>query len=233
MKGRAQGFFVTGTGTDVGKTYVSRLLVEGLSRTRPVSYMKPVQTGCERQMNSPLCAPDFEYVKKSGVLIMGDHRMHVPYRFAPACSPHLAARLARTRISLRRIISCFDKIRNLPGMDGGCVVVEGAGGALVPLGPSESMVHLMRRLGIPAIIVTTPGLGTLNHTFLTMCALASADVRVAGLIVNNRRHCLGDYIYRDNMKTLRGFANGIPVVEVKHGSGCTGSLRRFCDEIVR
>jgi len=232
MKSRVQGFFVTGTGTNVGKTYASRLLAEGLSRRGPVSYMKPVHTGVARPKNALMFAPDFEYVKKSGVLVAGDHRLHVPYCFAPACSPHLAARLARTKILLPHIVACFDKIGSLPGMENGCIVVEGAGGVLVPLGPSESMIHLMRRLRIPAIVVTMPCLGTLNHTFLTMCALASADVAVAGLIVNNRHNCREDYVYRDNVKTIRAFAGGIPVVELGYGRG-RAALREFCDDIVR
>jgi dethiobiotin synthetase len=229
----ARGFFVTGTDTGVGKTFVSRLLVEALSRRGPVSYMKPVQTGCKAYKGSGLLAPDFEYVKKWGMLVLGPEEIHVPYRFVPACSPHLAARFARRKISLPRIGICLDKIAKLPMMRGGCVVVEGAGGVLVPLGPSESMIHLMVRLGLPVVLVATPGLGTLNHTFLTMCALASAGLRCAGLVVNCAKPCLRDFIHRDNVRTLRAYASAVPVLEIRRGASCSGDVVEFCNEILR
>jgi dethiobiotin synthetase len=195
--------------------------------------MKPVQTGCKAHKGSGLLAPDFEYVKKCGRLVLASEHIHVPYRFRPACSPHLAARLARRKILLPRIGACLDKISKLPLMRGGCVVVEGAGGVLVPLGPSESMIHLMVRLGLPVVLVATPGLGTLNHTFLSMCALASADLRCAGLVVNCAKPCLRDFVHRDNVRTLRAYASAVPVLEVRHGASCTDNVVEFCNEIVR
>ncbi|HMD69068.1 MAG TPA: dethiobiotin synthase, partial [Chitinivibrionales bacterium] len=140
MKSMSRGFFVTGTGTDVGKTFVSRLLIEALACFVPVSYMKPVQTGCGPRKSATLRAPDFEYVKKSGRLVLGPDRHHVPYRFVHACSPHLAARRARSQVSILKIKRSLDMIQSLPGMRGGCVIVEGAGGVMVPLGPATLMI---------------------------------------------------------------------------------------------
>lgn len=233
MKSKAHGFFVTGTGTDVGKTYVSRLLAKGFSRRGPVSYMKPIQTGCKTKKNGNLSATDFEYVKKSEVLVTGDDGLHVPYRFEPACSPHLASRIARKKISLFQINSCFARICLLPGMKNGCVLVEGAGGVLVPLDDSVSMVHLIMHLELPGILVTLPSLGTLNHTFLTLCALHSAGVPVAGVVMNNRENSPEDFIYRDNVKTVRSFIGNVPFLEIKHGAGSGGKVRNFCDELAK
>jgi dethiobiotin synthase len=233
MKNKTHGFFVTGTGTDVGKTYVSRLLVEGLSRRGPVSYIKPVQTGCKMKKNGSLSATDFEYVKRSGLLVTGDDELHVPYRFDPACSPHLASRIEGKKISLFQISVCFTRICMLPGMKNGCVLVEGSGGVLVPLDDSVSMVHLMMHLELPAILVTLAGLGTLNHTFLTLCALHSAGVPVAGVIMNNRENCPENFIYRDNVKTVRSFIGDMPFLEIKHGPGSGGKVRDFCDELAK
>jgi dethiobiotin synthase len=233
MKSKAHGFFVTGTGTDIGKTYVCRLLAKGFSRRGPVSYMKPVQTGCKAGKNGRLSATDFEYVKRSGLLETGDDEMHVPYCFKPACSPHLASRIERKKISLVHISACFARICMLPGIKNGCVLVEGAGGVLVPLDDSVSMAHLIMRLGLPVILVSLPGLGTLNHTFLTLCALHSADVPIAAVIMNNRENSPEDFIYRDNIKTIRSFIGNVPFLEIKHGAKSGGKVRAFCNELAK
>jgi dethiobiotin synthetase len=233
MKSKAHGFFVTGTGTDVGKTYVSRLLLKGFSHRGPISYMKPVQTGCKTGRNASLFAPDYDFVKRSGMLVTGDDDLHVPYRFKPACSPHLAARLMRKKISLSHICACIARIRMLPGMKNGCVLVEGAGGVLAPFDDSVSMVHLIILLRLPVILVTLAGLGTLNHTFLTLCALHSANVPLAGVIMNNRENCAEDFIYRDNSKTLRRFIGDVPFLEIKHGAGSGRKIKDFCDGLAK
>jgi dethiobiotin synthetase len=233
MRKKARGFFITGTGTDVGKTFVGRLLAQALSKKTSVSYMKPVETGCNTGKSGKLFGRDFQNVKRSGVLVTGDEGLHGPYRFEPACSPHLAARLGHKTISLSHIRACFDKIRMLPGMKNGCVLVEGAGGVLVPLGNSASMIHLILRLDLPVLLVILPGLGTLNHTFLTLCALQSADAAVAGVIMNNRENCPEDFVYRDNIKTVRGVIGKVPFLEIKHGAKCGGTIGKFCDEIAK
>jgi dethiobiotin synthetase len=233
MKNRTRGFFVAGTGTDVGKTFVSRLLIEALSKSLPVSYMKPVQTGCKVGKGSTLIAPDFEYVRKSGCVILDKGTIHVPYRFVPACSPYLATRLTHSQISMRKIKQSYDMIKKFPGMRAGCVIVEGAGGVMVPLGPSISMIHLMVQLRLPVILVTIPDLGTLNHTFLTLCAIEAAGVSCAGLIINNRHNVPKDFIYRDNVKTLRASARNIPVLELPYKSRRSKKIMEFCDELLR
>jgi dethiobiotin synthetase len=233
MNKKGKGFFITGTGTDVGKTYACRLLAGEFAKRTSVSYMKPVQTGCPELMNGSLLAPDFEVLKKSGILLTGEDELHVPYRFKPACSPHLAARLGRKKISLSHILACCNKIRMLPGMENGCVLVEGAGGVLVPLDDSTNMLHLMMHLGFPAIVVTVPSLGTLNHTFLTLCALHSANVSVAGVIINNREKSPEDFICRDNIKTIGRFIGTVPFLALKHGKSSNRKLKEFCDELAK
>jgi len=231
MGKRMRGFFITGTGTDIGKTFVARLLAEGISKTMPVSYMKPVQTGSKKGGNGQLAAPDFDAVKKCRVLVLGPDELHVPYRFLPACSPHLAARLARVKISLAKIKACCDRIGRLPGMTSGCVLVEGAGGVLAPLGPSVSTIHLIMKLRLPVILVTTPELGTLNTTFLSLCALASTEIPVAGIVINNKSDCPKDFIYRDNVREIRAQLK-VPVLETGYGVGCTKNVVEFCNELL-
>jgi dethiobiotin synthetase len=228
---KVKGFFITGTGTGVGKTYVCRVLADGFSNHHAVSYMKPVQTGCVRRKNGNLLAPDFEYVKKSNALVTGEDALHVPYRFMHACSPHLATRIAHEEISLKRVNDNLQKINGLFGKGGGCVLVEGAGGVLVPIGKSLSMVHLIMHLKLPVILVTTPALGTLNHTFLTLCALQSSGAVIAGVVMNNASKSAEDYIYKDNMKTIRSFLGPVPFFELKHRTIDNKKRAEFCNEL--
>jgi dethiobiotin synthetase len=226
-----RGFFITGTGTGVGKTFVSRVLAQAFSNRIPVSYMKPVQTGCLRKKDGRLVAPDFEYVKKGGFCVTGKDEIHVPYRFVPACSPHLAARMANKKISLKKIKEAHNAVAGLFDDRKGCVLVEGAGGVLVPLGASISMVHLIDLLRLPVILVTTPDLGTLNHTFLSICALASCGARLAGVVMNNPANVPEDYIYRDNRKTIQSFVRPALFLEIKHTGRHTVFAMEFCNEL--
>jgi dethiobiotin synthase len=233
MMKRAKGFFITGTGTGVGKTYVSRMLSLSFSRHGPVSYMKPVQTGWTKVTAGRLKSPDFDYVAKNNPLVMTDFSNHVPYCFRPACSPHLAARLAKKTISLRRIKQCFDRICEDPGMKKGCVLVEGAGGILVPLGKSVSMIHLAVGLKLPAIVVVSAGLGTLNHTFLTLCALESAGIPIAGVVMNYVHDRDGGFVCRDNARTIKDYIGSTPFLEVKYKGLRSAHTAEFCDELAK
>jgi dethiobiotin synthase len=228
---KANGFFITGTGTGVGKTYASRVLAVAFSKHHAVSYMKPVQTGCVKSRNGDMRAPDFEYVKESGALVTGEDALHVPYRFMQPCSPHLAAAMSKETISLTRINGNLKKINGLFGNNGGCVLVEGAGGVLVPIGESLNMVHLIMLLKLPVILITTPALGTLNHTFLTLCALQSSGAVIAGVVMNNASKSAEDYIYKDNMKTIRSFLGSVPFLELKHRTIDNKKIAEFCNEL--
>jgi dethiobiotin synthetase len=101
--------------------------------------------------------------------------------FEPPCSPHLAAWLAGRPIDLARIGAAAARLCALHG----AVVVEGAGGVLVPLGPTTTVLDLAATLGLPAVVVARAGLGTLNHVLLTLDALRRGGVRVAGVVLND------------------------------------------------
>jgi dethiobiotin synthase len=228
-----QGFFITGTGTGVGKTHVCGVLARVFSRSLLVSYLKPVQTGCLRKKDGRLVAPDFEYVKKFGAIVTGEDGVHVPYKYVPACSPFLAARLSHEKISLEKIKRSLGSVYGLFVGSAGCVLAEGAGGVLVPLTTSESMVHLIVRLDLPVILVTTSGLGTLNHTFLSICALQSCGARIAGVVMNSPEKIPHDFIYKDNMETIRSFIRPVPFLELKHNAAPGEKTRGFCNELAK
>ncbi|MDE0107286.1 MAG: dethiobiotin synthase [Bryobacterales bacterium] len=165
-----RGVFVTGTDTGVGKTVVSALLVSALRRSAKVGYWKPVQTGIEEDDDTAevrrLAACDPAEIADVGV------------RLPRPLSPHLSARLAGQTIEMA------DLLRTAKGLpDDRYWIVEGAGGLLVPLNESAMMADLIRALSLPVVIAARSGLGTINHTSLTVSELARRSIDVAGVVM--------------------------------------------------
>lgn len=196
----ASGFFVTGTDTGVGKTVVSAAILSVLrAGGLDAVPMKPVQTGCAGS-GDRLTAPDLAFcLAKAGVRPRaGEMADMAPYRFRPACSPHLAAELARVTIRAARIRSAFRRL----AWTHEAVVVEGAGGTLVPISPRATMLDVMAALGLPVIVVARPSLGTINHTLLTLNELRRSGRAVAAVVVCASRAEPAGRIERDNLRTI-------------------------------
>jgi dethiobiotin synthetase len=165
-----RGLFVTGTDTNVGKTVVCAALLHRLRGTTPVRYWKPIQTGIEQDDDTA------EVVRlaagRPGEAWTAGVRLERPV------SPHLAARLSGQTIDLLPLV---DGLRAEP--PDACWIVEGAGGALVPVNDTQLMIDLMTRLALPVVVVARTALGTINHTLLTIEALRSRSLRVAGVVM--------------------------------------------------
>lgn len=195
-----RGVFITGTDTGVGKTFVAARILANLRKAgwdmRP---MKPVQTGCYLRRGM-LMAPDLQESLRAGSIRASAAEIEdmAPYCFRPACSPHLAASLAGVRISLPRIERAYRRLARR--CDG--VIVEGAGGVLVPLNKQDTMLDLMLRLRLPVVLVARPGLGTLNHTLLSLRVLREAGLTVMGVILNQSTPGRWGRIEVDNQRTL-------------------------------
>lgn len=223
-----KGFFITGTDTDIGKTYISRLLVEQFSKTFPVTYMKPVQTGCSRNKLGELDAPDFDFVKTGLQIYLSEtYDDHVPYRFEPACSPHLAAAMESTIISVDKIQCTYNKLSTKASY----VFVEGAGGVLAPLNEHTYMYSICAHLQLSAIVVSSPHLGTINHTLLTLNHLMNSNCRVAGIVMNNCRNVTNDYLYHENIRYIKMYSADIPFLEVQYGEIDSENIKKFCIDI--
>ncbi len=170
-----RGLFVTATDTGVGKTEVACAIVSGAREAGlDVGAMKPAQSGVEPGVPSDA---DRLHAAAGG----GDPMALVcPYSFSPPLAPGVAARLAGVEISLGRIV---DAARDLAARHA-ALVVEGAGGLIVPLTPRETYADLAVALGLPVLVVARAGLGTVNHTALTVEALRARGLAIAGVILN-------------------------------------------------
>jgi dethiobiotin synthase len=171
-----RGIFITGTDTNVGKTVVSAALMLRYRAEAALRYWKPIQTGIEHDDDSAevarLATPC------TGEIFDGGVRLPRPV------SPHLAARLAGTRITVRRLLEELrDEQNRAPHPSAVRWIVEGAGGVQVPINERETIADLILALHLPVIVVARSTLGTINHTVLTIEALRRRMIRVAGVIM--------------------------------------------------
>jgi len=209
---QTKGVFITGTDTGVGKTVVSAALLCALkSAGVDAVYMKPVQTGCLKKPGG-LIAPDLELVCSLAGLHPSkkEQQLMAPWRFAKACSPHLAAALEKRRISLPKIMKAFADLKRRHEF----IVVEGAGGVLTPLARQLSMLDLMKALALPVIVVARPGLGTINHTLLTLRELRRAKLKIKGIVINHTGNTRKTVIEKDNLKTMKRLGNTRIIAEL-------------------
>lgn len=171
-----RGLFVTGTDTGVGKTVVAAALAATLrARGERVAAWKPALTGLDEPSD-----PDWPRDHELLATITGQAPDAVaPHRFGPAVSPHLAAELAGTPLDPVALIASAREAA--AGSD--VMIGEGVGGLLVPLVLGYAVRDLARELALPLVIAARPGLGTINHTLLTIEAARSAGPRVAGVVL--------------------------------------------------
>ncbi len=177
------GLFITGTDTGVGKTLVTGALAWAFrSRGVDVGVMKPVATGCARR-NGRLISEDAQLLlQAAGSADSSD--LVCPYRFEPPVAPWVAWGLSpkgTVPISLDRIEEAYRILAARHEI----LLVEGIGGLLVPLDARHTVADLARRLGLPVLIVGRAGLGTINHTLLTLEAARNAGLEVTGLVLND------------------------------------------------
>lgn len=184
-----RGVFITGTDTAVGKTLVTAGLARALvARGVNVGVMKPVETGCRSGRDSHDDGGASDAVRLRRAAGSRDALgLIAPYRLRLPLAPMVAAARERRRISPGRLIAAY---RTLAGRHD-VMLVEGIGGLLVPLTAQDSVADLICRLGLPVLIVARAGLGTVNHTLLTLEAARARKITVLGVVLNTttpRRH---------------------------------------------
>lgn len=183
-----QGYFITGTDTDVGKSVVSAWAMLHLD----ADYWKPTQSG--------LVPPtDLDTIKM--MTGFSKDRFHPEiYQLTQPLSPHEAAKRDEIEIEMDKFI--------LPKTDK-TLIVEGAGGLMVPLNKDNLVIDLIKQLGLPAILVCRSGLGTINHTLLSLEVMRSRNIDVAGVIINGPKS-------PHNREAIEEYGKAPVIVEIDH-----------------
>jgi dethiobiotin synthetase len=167
--------FVTGTSTEVGKTVVAAVLARTLAEEgKRVAVFKPAVTGLEEEGET-----DHALLRRAAGSRQSDEEI-APYRFEPPASPHLAAALANEEIEAERL----RQAAGAAAAAADAIVCEGVGGLLVPLSRTHLVRDLAVELGFPLVVVASPGLGTINHTLLTLESARSAGLEVVAVVLN-------------------------------------------------
>ena len=195
-----QGFFITGTDTEIGKTFVSSLLIKILTEENlKVIGMKPVASGA-KCIDGMLKNDDaLSLIQASNVEV--DYKNINPYVFEAAVAPHIAAEEAGIEVDLNEIKKCFAQLKEISDV----VIVEGVGGWYAPISCHTTVADLAETLQLPIILVVGLRLGCLNHALLTAQALRQSGLPVAGWIAN---HAEKDFLSADkNISTLKHYLN--------------------------
>ncbi|MEW6427725.1 MAG: dethiobiotin synthase [Thermodesulfobacteriota bacterium] len=193
--------FVTATDTGVGKTLVCGCLLHCLQDLgRKTVYQKWVASGLAEPPT------DLDIIRRLAPAALPDRpELHLPYGFAYPASPHLAARMAGGRVEAAVIARAFAELRSRHE-----VVVEGVGGVLVPLNDGLLLADLLADCRPPTLVVARSGLGTINHTLLTLEALRGRGIEVVGVVCSDERDGLDERIVADNMTTVASLGR-VPV----------------------
>jgi dethiobiotin synthetase len=169
-------YFITGTDTGVGKTLVSCALLHAFAEQgKKVAGFKPVAAGCDDNDRN-----DDAVRLRAASNVMVTYGQVNPYCFVRAIAPHLAAWHSGVRIELSRILTSFHELSSQADE----VIVEGAGGFMVPLNEKQDSTDLARELALPIIVVVGMRLGCINHALLTMRAINDCGLQCAGWVAN-------------------------------------------------
>lgn len=211
----SKGYFVTATGTDVGKTFITALLVKkwrdcGID----AGYYKAALSGAELR-DGKWVAGDADYVKRIANLPDTQEQL-VSYVYKEAVSPHLAARKEGNPVELAKVKDDFDAARNRHEF----IFAEGSGGIICPIRYDDQKIFLidvMKTLNLPLLIVTTAALGSINACVLTVEYARSRGLDVRGLIVN-RYGCSGNLeMEDDNIRMMQDLTGLEVIAKVKDG----------------
>lgn len=173
-----RGVFVTGTGTEVGKTVVAAVIARTMrARGHEVAVFKPAVSGLADYEGAAV-PPDHELLRRAAGSAQDDDAI-APYRYHEPVSPHLGAELAGEPIDPGRVRAALGHARQ----EGDYLVCEGVGGLLVPLTTGYLVRDVALDAGLPLVVVASPSLGTINHTLLTLEAARGSGLNVAAVVL--------------------------------------------------
>ncbi|WP_066156243.1 dethiobiotin synthase [Hydrogenophaga pseudoflava] len=204
-------FFVTGTDTGVGKTFVSCALLHAMARRHPrVVGMKPVAAGLVQTQDG--WDSEDAIALRAASTVRVPPALDNPVRLPDPLSPHLAAERAGTRIDIHHLVACQREL----AQHADAMVVEGAGGFLVPLSPEHTGADLAQALGLPVLLVVGLRLGCLNHALLSAEAIRARGLPLAGWVAN--RIDPGMAAADDNIAFLRQRLGAPLLADIAHSA---------------
>ncbi|MGD1020105.1 MAG: dethiobiotin synthase [Verrucomicrobiia bacterium] len=215
------GLFITGTDTGVGKTHVTAALLAEL-RWRGVraAAFKPIACGAGGRHDAEIYAAIMRHEQPLDVIN--------PIYLRRPLAPSVAARLEHKRIDLRRIRECYRQLASIYSI----VLVEGAGGLLVPVRDDYFVADLARSLKLPLLVVARLGLGTINHSLLTVRQAREMGLTVRGIILNDTVGGKRDQAARTNIRTVPELCDTPLLGVMPHGArGREIATRQICDRL--
>jgi dethiobiotin synthetase len=203
-----KSIFIAGTSTDIGKTFVTALLVKYLrEKNINAGYFKPVLSGAEI-IDNKLVPGDAKYVCDIAGINVQPQDL-VSYTFKTAVSPHLAAQMENTTISLDKIKTDFNNLKSKYGF----LVVEGCGGIICQISTQKNneifLTDIIKSLNLDVILVASSLLGTINSTVLTIEYAKKLNINIKGIIMNF--YDKENFMHTDNKKQIE-YLTGIPVI---------------------
>lgn len=210
----SKNIFVTGTGTEIGKTYVAGLLVKKLHEAGEKSaYYKAAMSGNDKDADGNLIPGDAKFVKELAGIDQNLNEM-CPYIYERAYSPHLAAQIEGNPMNLDYVV---EKLRDLEKKYD-YITLEGSGGILCPLRFDDEEIYLedfVKKAKLSSIIVADAGLGTINNLVLTAFYMKEKGMKIKGIIFNN--FIPGDVMQEDNIKMCQHMSGLKVLACVKKG----------------
>lgn len=210
----SKGLFITGTGTDLGKTYIAGLIVKKLADAKQsAAYYKAAMSGNDRRADGSLIPGDALFVQKTAGISQPLEEM-CPYVYEHAYSPHLASRIEGHPVQMDVVKAGYYKVCNAYDF----VTMEGSGGILCPICFDEAKIQLedvIRELHLASILIADAGLGTINSVVLTVEYMKAKNLPVKGIIYN---HYHGNDVMEDDNIFMCEYMTGLPTLaKVKDG----------------
>ena len=196
MQNRKNDYFITGTDTEIGKTFITSALLRAFAQQGWSTLgMKPIASGAE-EIDGVLHNEDVDSLVAASS-VKAPQEIVVPYLMRTPAAPHIVAAMENVKMDVQQIASCYQQAQQLADV----VLVEGVGGFCVPLDDETSTVDLAQRLALPVILVVGMRLGCINHALLTAQAINASGLRLAGWVANTVDTDMK--FFEENVQTLK------------------------------
>ena len=198
-------FFVTGTDTDVGKSYICKHLAkEFIKLGKKTGYLKPFQSGLEEGIDPD--AKQIEIIAK-GVIAKSSYVTKTP------CTPYISSQIDNVDYNLEKVKQDYTELANTCDV----TIVEGSGGLYVPVKENILMSDVIKFLNLPALIVARPNLGTINHTLMTIKCAQSEGVEILGVVISNYPQTTDDPVILRAQEMIEKYCNTKVIDIIKQG----------------